>query len=114
MGLGARRHQTFEGGGGQGLGIFTSVTVDAAWGAASRPFEAYARIHVDDVVGESVEKFGNPAVGLWVGVESFELTYAQHRNVKVFIGAAAQKSNNFGIWCGFTDLGENIRVEKQS
>ena len=63
--MGARRHQTFEGGGGQGLGIFTPVAVGAARSAASRPFEAYARIHVDDVVGESVEKFGNPAVGLW-------------------------------------------------
>ena len=112
--MGARRHQTFEGSGGQGFGIFTPVTVGAVRGAASRPFEAYARIHVDDMVGESVEKFGNPAVGLWVGVESFELTYAQHRNVEVFIGAAAQKSNNFGIWCSFADLGENIRVEKQS
>ena len=112
--MSARRHQTFEGGGGQGLGIFTSVTVGAARGAASRPFEAYARIHVNNVVSESVEKFGNPSVGLWVGVESFELAHAQYRNVEVFIGAAAQKGNNFGIWCGFADLGENIRVEKQS
>ena len=112
--MSARRHQTFEGGGGQGLGIFTSVTVDAARGAASRPFETYTGIHVNNVVSESVEKFGNPAVGLWVGVESFEFAHAQYRNVEVFIGAAAQKGNNFGIWCGFADLGENIRVEKQS
>ena len=69
--LGTRRHQTFEGGGGQGLGIFTSVTVGTARSAASRPFEAYTGIHVNNVVSESVEKFGNPAVGLWVGVESF-------------------------------------------
>lgn len=112
--MGARRHQTFKGGGGQGLGIFVSVTVGAARGAASRPFEAYTGIHVNNVVSESVEKFGNPAVGLWVGVESFEFANAQYRNVEVFIGAAAQKGNNFGIWCSFADLGENIRVEKQS
>lgn len=112
--MGARRHQTFEGGGGQGLGIFTSVTVGTARSAASRPFEAYTGIHVNNVVSESVEKFGNPAVGFRVGVESFELAHTQHRNVEVFIGAAAQKGNNFGIWCGFANLGENIRVEKQS
>ena len=100
--------------GGEGAGVVAPHRVLTARGLAARPLEAHARVHVNDVVAEAFEQLGNPAVGLGVGVEAFELTNAQHRNVHVAKRAAAQKRNHGGVWIRLTNLRENVGVQEHT
>ena len=84
----------------------------ADWGVASGPFQADFRVNINHVIRESFKELSNPPVGLRVGVEAFKFAHAQHGNVHVPPGAAAQKSDDPGVWGGFAYFGEHIRIEE--